>query len=173
MRIYPFLFLFPLSSLLLGQGIQEEEYTTPEPYREYHSNLGRQSIVKANRQKEFNFVGQEPQEIAPGSIPLGSLREWSKKERGEVLPSERPTGLVPPAEPSPRKNEIPRERFHPVGRLRVGLVNCLPRFCRARFHLVRFNPEDLRFWKPPIPNLKSRPGRNRVQRMVNFLWSWD
>ena len=125
MRIYPFLFLFPLSSLLLGQGIQEEEYTTPEPYREYHSNLGRQSIVKANRQKEFNFVGQEPQEIAPGSIPLGSLREWSKKERGEVLPSERPTGLVPPAEPPPRKNEISQRKI-PSGRKIKGWVGQLP-----------------------------------------------
>ena len=139
MRIYPFLFLFPLSSLLLGQGIQEEEYTTPEPYSEYHSNLGRQSIVKANRQKEFNFVGQEPQEIAPGSIPLGSLRNGPRKRGVNYYHPKDPPVWFLRQSPHRGKMKFPRERFHSVGRLKVGLVNCLPRFCRARFHLDRFS----------------------------------
>ena len=79
MRIHTILFLLSLSSFLTAQPAQEEEFTIPEPYQEYHSNLGRQSIVKANRQKDFDFVGQEPGEIAPGSIPLGSLRDWTKR----------------------------------------------------------------------------------------------
>ena len=96
MRIHTILFLLSLSSFLTAQPAQEEEFTIPEPYQRYHSNLGRQSIVKANRQKDFDFVGQEPGEIAPGSIPLGSLRDWTK--RG--LQTNEPSNSPPTSEPN-------------------------------------------------------------------------
>ena len=48
-----------------------------------------------------------------------------QEREGEVLPSERPTGLVPPAEPSPRKNEIPQRKI-PSGRKIKGWVGQLP-----------------------------------------------
>ena len=70
--------------LLVGPVVQaDQEYVMPDPNAVYHSNLGKQNIVKVNRQKDFDFVGQTPDEIAPGSIPLGSLRDWAKKNRGE------------------------------------------------------------------------------------------
>ena len=76
--IYIILF-FTVVFLPGGLAQPEHGYTTPSSFDQYHSNLGRQSIVKANRQKEFNWVAQEPGEIRKGAIPLGSLREWYKK----------------------------------------------------------------------------------------------
>jgi len=81
MRLVCTILSFSLGLLSGGLGQTAEEYTTPSSFNQYHSNLGRQSIVKANRQEEFNWVGQEPGEIRPGSIPLGSLREWSKRRK--------------------------------------------------------------------------------------------
>ena len=81
MRLVCTILCFSLGILSGGLGQTAEEYTTPSSFNQYHSNLGRQSIVKANRQEEFNWVGQEPGEIRPGSIPLGSLREWSKRRK--------------------------------------------------------------------------------------------
>ena len=108
-----------IPSLAWGQAREDEEYTTPESYREYHSNLGQQRIVKTNRQKEFNFVGQEPNEILPGSIPLGSLREWSKKVK--VSTENKPTPY--PAVPASKGLE---KRGVPPSRKIKGWVGSLP-----------------------------------------------
>lgn len=110
-------FLIPF--LAWGQAREDEEYTTPESYREYHSNLGQQRIVKTNRQKEFNFVGQEPNEILPGSIPLGSLREWSKKVK--VSTENKPT----PYPAVPASKGLEKRGVHPSQKIK-GWVGSLP-----------------------------------------------
>ena len=50
-------------SLLFG------EFSKPTNFSSFQSNLGAQSIVDV----ADHWVGLSPQEIAPGSIPLGSL----------------------------------------------------------------------------------------------------
>ena len=52
---------------------EEEEYSKPKEFSELHSNLGLQNIVEVVPQKEFNWTGPTPDELFPGSIPLGSL----------------------------------------------------------------------------------------------------
>ncbi len=120
MRNHLTLLFLSCSPILLGQALEEEEYTTPGPFREYHSNLGRQSIVKTNRQKEFNWVGQSPNQIVPGSIPLGSLREWSKRQslpRNPVISRVESTQSAPP---EPQTRETP-----PIRKIE-GWVGSLP-----------------------------------------------
>ena len=119
MRFWISFLPFLIPSLAWGQARVDEEYTTPESYRKYHSNLGQQRIVKINRQKEFNFVGQEPNEILPGSIPLGSLREWSKKVK--ISPENKPTPH--PAVSASKRRE---EWGEPPSRKIKGWVGSLP-----------------------------------------------
>ena len=119
MRFWISFLPFLIPSLAWGQARVDEEYTTPESYRKYHSNLGQQRIVKTNRQKEFNFVGQEPNEILPGSIPLGSLREWSKKVK--ISPENKPTPY--PAVSASKRRE---EWGVPPSREIKGWVGSLP-----------------------------------------------
>ena len=64
---------------------------TPREFSEFESNLGDQQLVEVVRP----WVGKTPQEIAPGSIPLGSLRnktyvpvEVLKEEPEPLLPIE-------------------------------------------------------------------------------------
>jgi hypothetical protein len=119
MRFWISFLPFLIPSLAWGQAWEDEEYTTPESYREYHSNLGQQRIVKTNRQKEFNFVGQEPNEILPGSIPLGSLREWSKKVK--VSTENKPT----PYPAVPVSKGLEKRGVHPSRKIK-GWVGSLP-----------------------------------------------
>ena len=119
MRFWISFLSFLIPSLAWGQAREDEEYTTPESYREYHSNLGQQRIVKTNRQKEFNFVGQEPNEILPGSIPLGSLREWSKKVK--VSTENKPT----PYPAVPASKGLEKRGVHPSRKIK-GWVGSLP-----------------------------------------------
>lgn len=119
MRFWISFLPFLIPSLAWGQAREDEEYTTPESYREYHSNLGQQRIVKTNRQKEFNFVGQEPNEILPGSIPLGSLREWSKKVK--VSTENKPT----PYPAVPASNGLEKRGVPPSRKIK-GWVGSLP-----------------------------------------------
>ena len=81
--------VFPIFlSLLHG-----EEFSPPREFSEFESNLGDQQLVEVVRP----WVGKTPQEIAPGSIPLGSLRnktyvpvEVLKEEPEPSLPIESP-----------------------------------------------------------------------------------
>jgi hypothetical protein len=70
-----------------------EEFSPPREFSEFESNLGDQQLVEVVRP----WVGKTPQEIAPGSIPLGSLRnktyvpvEVLKEEPEPLLPVESP-----------------------------------------------------------------------------------
>ena len=55
-------------SLSVSRG---EDYTRPEPFSNFKSNLGSQQLVDVAK----FWIGSRPQEIAPGSIPLGSLTD--------------------------------------------------------------------------------------------------
>ena len=82
--------VFPIFlSLLHG-----EEFSPPREFSEFESNLGDQQLVEVVRP----WVGKTPQEIAPGSIPLGSLRNKSYVPV-EVL-KEKPEPLLPVKSPS-------------------------------------------------------------------------
>ena len=81
--------IFPIF-LSLSHG---EEFSTPREFSEFESNLGEQQLVEVVRP----WVDKTPQEIAPGSIPLGSLRnktyvpvEVFKDEPEPLLPVKSP-----------------------------------------------------------------------------------
>lgn len=61
--------LFILISHSLFHSLLFGEFSTPTNFSSFQSNLGAQSIVDV----ADHWVGLSPQEIAPGSIPLGSL----------------------------------------------------------------------------------------------------
>ena len=84
--------IFAVFAIFLGLS-HGEEFSTPREFSEFESNLGDQKLVEVVRP----WVGKTPQEIAPGSIPLGSLRnktyvpvEVFKEEPGPLRPVESP-----------------------------------------------------------------------------------
>ena len=80
---YANIFVFFLCYSILQVSTSATEFSNPGSFSSYQSNLGGQKIVEvANR-----WVGSTPQEIAPGSIPLGSLidREYISNDKiGEL-----------------------------------------------------------------------------------------
>ena len=76
-----------LAHLLSGKMDGEEEYSMPKEFSELHSNLGLQNIVEVVPGRKFNWIGPTPDELYPGSIPLGSLSREKETEallKGEV-----------------------------------------------------------------------------------------
>lgn len=101
----------------------QEEFSTPRDFSEFESNTGVQQIVDVVRP----WVGLTPQEIAPGSVPLGSLKyktyvpekklsenrepllelEPVKKKKEIPLPQEENYPLEVTGDPVPVKNSAP------------------------------------------------------------------
>src|SRR5210317_561116 len=86
--------LLGLSTLALLNHANAAEFSEPRDFSEFESNLGEQQLVEV----VHPWVGLTPQEIAPGSIPLGSLK------RKIYVPAQK---IEEEAEPLlPKKREI-------------------------------------------------------------------
>ena len=99
-----FLGLSTLSFLRLAGGA---EFSQPRDFSEFESNLGEQQIVEV----VHPWVGLTPQEIAPGSIPLGSLK------RKIYVPAQKIEEEPEPLLPKKREIEpitLPEEQSFPV-----------------------------------------------------------
>lgn len=91
---------------LLGQA-GAAEFSQPRDFSEFESNLGEQQLVDV----VHPWVGLTPQEIAPGSIPLGSLK------RKIYVPAQKIKDEPEPFLPEKRKIEpiaLPDEQNFPV-----------------------------------------------------------
>ena len=69
--------------------VRGEEFSQPRDFSEFESNLGEQKLVEVVKP----WIGVTPQELAPGSIPLGSLKNRTFVP-AEVIHSE-PEPLMP------------------------------------------------------------------------------
>ena len=88
-----------LSILFVGVGFATgngEEFSKPRNFAEFESNLGEQKLVEVVRP----WVGVTPQELAPGSIPLGSLKNKT------FVPAKEIEAETDPLIPLEKVNEI-------------------------------------------------------------------
>jgi hypothetical protein len=84
-----------------------EEFSKPRNFSEFESNLGEQKLVEVVRP----WIGVTPQELAPGSIPLGSLKNKTYVP-AEVIETESEPLL--PVEPKEVEEvELPKEENFP------------------------------------------------------------
>jgi len=99
--------LLGLATLALLNHANAAEFSEPRDFSEFESNLGEQQLVEV----VHPWVGLTPQEIAPGSIPLGSLKRKIYVPAQKI--EEKPEPLLP------KKREIepielPEEQNFPV-----------------------------------------------------------
>ncbi len=93
---------------LLGQLGIAEEFSQPRDFSEFESNLGEQKLVEVVRP----WVGPTPQELAPGSIPLGSLKNKTFVP-AEIIEDE-PEPLLPVEKVEPAEEvDLPEEQNFP------------------------------------------------------------
>ena len=85
-----------------------EEFSQPRDFSEFESNLGEQKLVEVVKP----WVGVTPQELAPGSIPLGSLKNRTFVP-AEVIHSE-PEPLMPVETKEDEEVELPEEQNFPL-----------------------------------------------------------
>ena len=76
--------MFVIPSLLLIGSVElsDSNLSTPEPYGEFHSNLGAQNLVEDIRADVW--VGPTPQELAANVMPLGSLSRLSIRQNPKI-----------------------------------------------------------------------------------------
>jgi hypothetical protein len=84
-----------------------EEFSQPRNFSEFESNLGEQKLVEVVRP----WVGVTPQELAPGSIPLGSLKNKTYVP-AEMIEAE-PEPLLPVEPKEVEEVELPKEQNFP------------------------------------------------------------
>ena len=85
-----------------------EEFSQPRDFSEFESNLGEQKLVEVVKP----WIGVTPQELAPGSIPLGSLKNRTFVP-AEVIHSE-PEPLLPVETKEEEEVELPEEQNFPL-----------------------------------------------------------
>ena len=99
--------LLGFSSLAFLSQAGGSEFSQPRDFSEFESNLGEQQLVEV----VHPWVGLTPQEIAPGSIPLGSLK------RKIYVPAQKIEEEPEPLLPEKREIEpitLPEEQSFPV-----------------------------------------------------------
>ena len=97
---YANIFVFFLCYSILQVSTSATEFSNPGSFSSYQSNLGGQKVVEvANK-----WVGATPQEIAPGSIPLGSLedRKYVLSDESKSFSNQKPVDSFTP---------IPQNRY--------------------------------------------------------------
>jgi hypothetical protein len=101
-----FLHILLLYGLFLKSFLWGEEFSKPRDFSNFESNLGEQKLVEV----VHPWVGVTPQELVPGAIVLGSLKNRA------YVPAEKIVSDPPPLEPvkkesveGPEKKELPVE----------------------------------------------------------------
>ena len=120
--------MFVIPSLLLIGSVElsDSNLSTPEPYGEFHSNLGAQNLVEDIRADVW--VGPTPQELAANVMPLGSLSRLSIRQNPKISRKELVKVPPVPKPDSPEKKRyenwvgvVPRQ-IHP-GVMALGSMN--------------------------------------------------
>ena len=94
-KLYYLFFAIGLAASLV---VSASEFSEPRDFSDFESNLGSQQLIEV----AVRWVGAKPQEIAPGSIPLGALKgkkyilssgegEFVNEQSKAVLPQPLPT----------------------------------------------------------------------------------
>ena len=86
-----------------------EEFTQPKNFSEFESNLGEQKLVDVVRP----WVGPTPQELAPGSIPLGSLKNKTYVPTELIEEASETEPLLPVEELEEEQVDLPKEESYP------------------------------------------------------------
>lgn len=97
-----------LQYFLLKIVLTGEEFSAPRDFSEFESNLGEQKVVDV----VHSWVGMTPQEIAPGSIPLGSLKNKNYVPAEKLREKREPLVMLNP--PEEEITEMPEEQNYPL-----------------------------------------------------------